>query len=546
MKNTPFIMAEDAARKGFDFSPWGGIEGFLKASRSGGGSNHAALKRLVPDLAHAVDMTATAVSKLPFDIVDKSGNVFDSSAEGKKWGNKLGGLDNPQRLIYLIASSLCGGQAYIIPTRTPKLIFDLQYAAPHTIQPQIRREGLQYFDRASDQGKTDRYNPKELIYFWLPDSDVEIGPAQNHPLGNAALDAQLVFNLKNTMNIYGERGFVPITLLGAKGMVQDLERQKTEGFFDRLLRGGFDVLAKIINADALTLIRVGAGMDELKQSYLEIRRDAKESIADAFGIPTALFMSDNAFASEFDGLRKQWYSASRFVGIYQTIQEVFSEQLFLQYGYSMRFALETLDIFQSDESKRALSLNNLVSAITTEPSTAKLGMEILGYDLTKEQQGQLDKIITTKQEDKQKQDDMLTQGKVDANGKPIPQRGDADKEEASKETFETSKPPPKKTLTADEVKDLALWYSKAKAWHLKDRGAAVDWENKHLREEIAAPIRIKLANAKNEYDIMQAFELESTKTHAPEYRTEIYRLDGQTEAIKSLVGVIEKAIESTK
>ena len=66
-------------------------------------------------------------------------------------------------------------------------------------------------------------------------------------------------------------------------------------------------------------------------------------------------------------------------------------------------------------------------------------------------------------------------------------------------------------LSADELKDLALWYSKAKAWHLKGKGNAVDWENKHLREEIAAPIRFKLADAKNEWDIRSAFDLRNAK-----------------------------------
>ena len=528
MTSNPFLSVSQVANKNFDFSPWGGIEGFLKASKAGTSGNSAALKRLVPDLAHAVDMTAVAVSGLPFEIVsESSGEIFDTSTD---WKNKLGGLENPQRLIYLIASSLCGGAAYVIPQRTPRLIFDLQYAAPHTIQPQILHEGLQYFDRASDQGKTERFKPKELLYFWLPDSDVEIGPAENHPLGSASLDAQLVFNLKNTMNTYGERGFVPITLLGAKGMPSGDERAKAEGFFDRLLRGGFDVLAKIVNADALSLIRVGAGMDELKQSYLEIRRDAKESIADAFGIPTALFMSDNAFASEFDALRKQWYSASRFVGIYQTIQEVFSDQLLKQYGYSFRFAIETLDIFQEDESKRAASLNSFVSAVNTSPDIAQLGMGILGYDLTKEQQGQMDKIIKTKEEEKAKLEEQMAAGQVGPDGKEQPGKKPA-------------KPFGKALdLSADELKDLALWYTKAKAWQAKGKGNAVDWENKHLREEVAAPIRMKLAEARNEYDIMQAFEMrEPTTTPAPEHSGGAYMLDTQAEAIKALVAVIEKA-----
>ena len=34
MTQTPFINAEQAYKTGFDFSPWGGIEGFLRASQA--------------------------------------------------------------------------------------------------------------------------------------------------------------------------------------------------------------------------------------------------------------------------------------------------------------------------------------------------------------------------------------------------------------------------------------------------------------------------------------------------------------------------------
>lgn len=68
-------------------------------------------------------------------------------------------------------------------------------------------------------------------------------------------------------------------------------------------------------------------------------------------------------------------------------------------------------------------------------------------------------------------------------------------------------------LSAEEMKDLALWYSSAKRWFLKGKGTAVDWENKHLREEIASPIRQKLADAKNELDIKDAFDLRNIKSY---------------------------------
>lgn len=536
MTNTPFIFAKPNG-KNFDFAPWGGIEGFLEASKLQGTGNGATLKRLVPDLAHAIDMTAVAVSGLPFDILDDNDKVFDSSAD---WKNELGGIPNPQKLLYLLASSLCGGSAYLLPTRTPKMIFELQYCAPQSITPYWDASGLKWFDRVTDNGAMSRIYPNGLIYFWLPDSDVEDAPAENHPLGNATLDAQIIYNMKNTMRMYGERGFVPITLLGAKGMPSEPERQKAEGFFDRLLRGGFNVLAKIINSDALTLIKVGAGMDELKQSYIELRKDAKESIADSFGIPAAMFMSDAAYASEMDVLMRQWYTDSRFVSIYQTIQETLNDQLLKPYHKRLRFNIQALEVFQEDEVARNTSLASFVTAVTTDAEVARLGMNFMGYDLSEEQKSDLDEIVRKKEENAKKVREQTngtnpTNAPNDAEPQDTQPKEEPD-EEPEEQTVKSF------VLSAEEIKDIALWYDRAKTWHAKGKGTAVAWECKHLREEVAAPIRMKLAEAKSEADIVLAFQISETSTDKPQYRSETILLDTHTEAIKALAAVIERGI----
>lgn len=513
--HSPFYSEKEI--KGFDFSPWGGLEGFLRATSNGAAANSkgAALKRLVPDLSRAVDMVAVGVSSLPFDIVDtENGDVFDSSID---WENNIGGMPNPQRLLYLLASSLCGGEAYLIPQHTPRLIFDLQYAAPHTITPQLRMSGIEYFDRATDMGEAMRYEPDQIVYFWLPDSDVEIGPALNTPLGNAMQDAELTLNVKNTMRIYGERGFVPITLLGAKGVPNEGERQKAEGFFDRLLKGGFNTLAKIVNSEALTLIKVGAGMEELKGVYIEILRQSKEDIAQAFGIPTALFMSDNAFASEFNALRKQFYESSRFKSIYQTIEETFTDQVLKPYGKAMFFRPETLDIFQEDESSRSNSLSSLVSSIDTNPSIAKFGMSLLGYDMTEEQEHELDEIIMAKEQAAEQRQANMTQTNPVTPIESAEDMGEAQGIEDGEDTADMTEDP----LSPDEIKDVHLWHQKAKAWYNKGKGSAVDWETKHLRESVAEQIRGKLAVAENALDIEKAFQVGITYTTTPKYKSEI-------------------------
>lgn len=542
MNNTQYTEA----LKGFDFSAWGGIEGFLRASKTGQTGNFAALIRLVPDLAKAVDMTATAVAAMPFEFQNDDGSVSDSSSD---WQNALGGLPNPQRLVYLLAASLCGGEAYVLPFRTPKAVVDLQYLAPATIEPYIDINGLQYFSRTTQQGKSDNYiKPTEILYFWLPDSNVEVGPAENNPIANALQDAQAVYSLKNTIRIYGERGFVPITLLGAKGMPNPAEREKSEKFFDRLLRGGFDVLAKIFNADSLEIKRLGAGMEELKQSYKELRDDAKTSIADSFGIPTALFMADQAYASEFNALRRQWYTSGRLVSIYQTIEEVMTSQLLAAYKKRMRFNPQAMEVFQEHEANTAAALSTFVSAVSADPRTAKLGMGILHYDLTDEQAAELDAMIAKKE----KEPDAPPP--VDENAEPEETEEEEpatdNPPEVEEEEPTTDEPPAPKSLglSADDIKDLALWCEKARAWQAKGKSSAVDWENKHLSETIAAPIRLKLAQAQTEADITAAFDF----TASPVYHSQTYKLDGsdelnaQTEALKSLAASIEKAIAEIK
>ena len=74
----------DDALKGFDFSPWGGIEGFLEASKQGSQGNTVALKRAVPDLARAVDEASRQNRLEQGDLV-----LFCSFGGGFTWGSML-------------------------------------------------------------------------------------------------------------------------------------------------------------------------------------------------------------------------------------------------------------------------------------------------------------------------------------------------------------------------------------------------------------------------------------------------------------------------
>ena len=475
--------------KAIDFDMWGGIDGFLAATSSGAVSRASALKSVVPWLAKAVSMTSNAIAGMPFDLVNSSGEVIDTSTD---WGNVVGGMDSPRRLIMLLSSSLCGGSAYMIPTRTSRRLVSLQYVSPHTITPSIGVNGLQYFTRTTNKGAVQKIQPEGLIYFWLPDSDVEIGAPLTSPMSDALIASELLASMSTTMKIYGDRGFVPAYIGNVKGMPNPEEKKKAENYLTRFLRGAYSSVVKLINSESLELVRVGAGMEELKGAYTEIQQQAIEDIGTAFGIPAALFMSDKSFASEVNSLTRTWYETSTFITIYHTVEEVFNEQVFKPYGVRMQFKPETLSVFQDDENQRASAVSAYTAAIVSNPQVAKFVMSFMGVDLDEQQEHEFEEII--------KGEDEATE----------PDTTDTDTEETVKPMTEPEAEPV--TLSPDETKDLALWYSKAKSWNIKGKGNAVDWENKHLREEIAAPIRLRLADAKNELDIVKAFEIGRSAT----------------------------------
>jgi hypothetical protein len=344
--------------KTINFDAFGGLDGFLSATSNGGAvSQPQAMRRVLPWLAKATDMTALAVSQLPFDLM-QGDTVYDSSA---KWANRLGGMLSPQTLLYNLAASLCLGQAYVIPTVTSRQVISLQYCAPQSVRPEIT-DDIEYFDRVTSFGAQTRYWPvgeidehpdAQMMYFWLPDSDVELGPAMSYPTGNALLASELLVSIDRTLAIYAHRGFVPPTILAAKGMGNQTERDKAEAWWNKFLRGWTNTIAKIINAEAMTVTKVGAGMDELRGIYVELNHQNIENIGTSFGIPAALFMSDMAFASEVNPMIKVWYTTSQFVKIYTCIEQTFNTQLLDRFGLRMVFRPETIDAFQEDEVQRA-------------------------------------------------------------------------------------------------------------------------------------------------------------------------------------------------
>lgn len=365
--------------KGVDFDLFGGIDNFLKLTSDGGNGTHAVkLRTLVPWLQKAVTMTANAVSQLPYYVEDESDNMIEESIA---WG----AVRNPQTLISKVAASLCGGAAYLLADVGSKGIIDLQYLVPSSITPNYNGSGeLVNFTRTLNGARQD-YSVEQIIYFWLPDDTIENGPAQITPIANALLPAGILAAQDDSLRQYGERGFIPPTILAAKGMTNKSDVERTEKWWNAFLRGWTRTIAKIINAESMTPQVIGAGMDELRGSYIEISTMQIKNIAAAFGIPVSTFLSDeNSYATALSDT-KLWYTSSQFVSIYQTVEDTLTDQLFSRFGWNMEYQPEQIEAFQTEETDKTGALQTLTATIKDNPDVVLIAAEILGYDLTEEQ-----------------------------------------------------------------------------------------------------------------------------------------------------------------
>jgi hypothetical protein len=527
-------LARGMELKEIDFSAWGGLENFLMATSTGAGgtAKPSLLRRVVPWIAKACDMTATRVATLPFDILDESDAVYDCSAT---WKNKLGGMPAPTHIIALIAESLCMGKAYVIPTVMRNTLLNLQYCAPHTVVPLITTQGLSYFPRTSDWGQGGIYAPAgigaetgdaydtttaipvdsneqytangapvritggifkgEMMYFWLPDSDIEIGPAKNYPMATALMATGILSKANLSIDLLADHGFIPPTLLAVSGTITQPERERAENFWNDFMRGFSKLRAKILNTEKMDIKQVGAGMAELGSgAYKDISNEQKETIGAAFGIPAAIFMSDMAFASEVNPLVRQWLENGIFVKIQNTIESTFNSQLLNRFGLRLKFKPEQLKAFQEDESKRAAAYRMYVSAGMRPSIVAPM----LGIDLPEDVEPEaLDEMYNKELENKDKPVAPLGNAIQPPQDRPEQGKG-------------AQAQPEQAPMNADMAKDLSLWKDISLRNFRKGKGRAVDFECKALPESIACHIREKLSEAKTELDIVKAFDLDQT------------------------------------
>jgi phage portal protein BeeE len=443
------------------------------------------LYRTIPTLYRGISIIENECQNVPFAVFNKSGEEVDNTQD---WQNTVGFLPNPRRVIGTVSQSLDRhGQAYLLKEQNRAgIVKSLKWMAASNIEPIFQPETgeLMRFDR-SVGSRTISLQTKDVLYFWLVDSDVEQAPPESWPLRAALQAAGVLHHLDEFMNAYFKSGAIRPMMIMAKGMPAEEERQRMETWFQQrlmALKNAFKV--RVFNADTIEAKQIGDGLDQLQNQ--ELTADQRQDVAMALGIPQAILFANSANYATAQSDKKNFYDMT-VVPRCELIAEILNDQILTVMGYTIWPSPESLDIYKEDEQARSSSLQQITSAGVP----LLMAMDILGYDLTKEQRADLEEAEAKKEEQAEQMAEQLQQ----------------QPEEEKPQEEEKPAPFQKKSLDdPDALAELKRWRRSCHEALRKGKPLPVDWIPEYVPAERAAQIADMLKTATDGDGIKAAFE----------------------------------------
>lgn len=339
---------------------------------NGGDDKTSQLYGAVSWLYRCIDIRAAAVASMPWELVRGESVVASSDGDAPEQMRWLGNL--PDLLYRTEAALALVGQAYWFHERNLMRTLDVRWLKPSTVAPVIdRRDGLTGFTRRID-GIDRPLDIQDVIYFWLPDPYIEVGPPSHTP-GQAAMAAAGVLHAMNIfVTGYFERGMIKATLLKYTQPIDATEAKRVKEWWRRVATGLKNAFStEVIRGDFEPLI-IGDGLSELQNTALTAEQ--RESVCTALGVPQSKVTANaaNYATANADALA---FVRDTVVPECRLVAAAINNQLLAGSGLRLVFRPESLSIMQEDEERRAASLKTLVDA----GMSLEMALEILGYDL---------------------------------------------------------------------------------------------------------------------------------------------------------------------
>jgi hypothetical protein len=421
---------------------------------------------LVPAVQSAWQARCKAIADLPFTIYNQRGDEVDNSDDYK---NVVGFMPNPRKFLWMTESALVGyGRAYWLKkSNIYNITKEMQYFLPTSIECELTSKGLESFRRNNGLNTT-KYKPEEILYVFLPDPSVEIGPPTVYPLASAMLSAKSLERINVFINDYMARGAVKAMLLSAKNMPSQEEAARVETWFNKFMRGVGNLRWKLFNAEEIKPTIVGEGLEAFKG--ISIIDDLTRQVHTAMG--TRHMLEDENYATA--DVRQREFYLTTVVPDARIIGDAMNEQILGPMNLRIEFDPERLEVFGDDEAANMTAFSTVSSSLSnSSPEVIELALSLAGVVLTQEQEDMLDEMKSEKEDNKEKMDEQMQ-----PKDEPVDPEDEAEKE------------------------DLAKWERKA----LKRIGKDVPFLSNNISQEEQDRIHNALPGCTSEAEIKSVFE----------------------------------------
>jgi 2'-5' RNA ligase len=319
----------------------------------------------------AYNLIANTVSNMPFVLLDKKGEEYDTSAH---WENKCGFLPNPKELLRLDTLSLIStNSAYNIRTKDVlgRKTKGLYHAVASAFIPFTNplTGQLDYIERLIGS-QIERYAPDDprLVRLWRLDHTTEVLPSKNTEAQAVMSSAGQVYYADLWIEHFYKRGGIPPTLIAMKGLVFGDKKEDEEKSWTDWLKGlgrFTNRIARIFNAETMDVKQMGSTVADLKNN--EVYRQALENIGIGHGIPISKLLANAANYATAQQDVASWFTDD-IIPRCEWIAYEYNWQVWEPLGLRMEFRPETLDPEQEDETSRASAVSTFIDFFTKCPT----------------------------------------------------------------------------------------------------------------------------------------------------------------------------------
>lgn len=445
------------------------------------------LYRTIPVFYRGVEIVRNSVAKVPFALYRGE----EEAATSSSWEDPTGYIPSPRRFLRLTCSALDRhGRAYWLKKpNAAGFIKGLKWLAPTSIEPQFDEQTgeLTGFLRTMQSGQI-MYKPDALLYFWLEDDDVELGPPLAYPAKSAMQSAGVLHNLDEFINAYFKSGAVRPMMLMTKGFPHEDEKNRIKAWWRGLTGLKHSREVGIFSADSIEPKQIGDGLDQLQNQ--ELTEDQRKDVALALGIPQTILFAN---AANYATNKGDWlnFHETTIIPRCEFIAEVLNNQLLEAEGLEWRFMPEGLDIYREDENARAGALVQYVNA----GYPLLMASDLLGIDLTPEQRAQLEKAAVEKEE---RADEMAE----NMQGQPEPEDDEENEQPPQLQQAKAIDP-------AEITAELKHWRRLCNKALRENKPMPCDFVPDHIPPGRASAIAECLKAVKTGADIKAAFEAEA-------------------------------------